>query len=105
MSTYNIKKTPDVENFEKDLDSMLTNYDYNDQKHIFQFGTIREKDSTEWDLGNAYNLLPQHGHTIIGYDSQNKIVKVANPHNYAVTTDIPLSILTKFISRLNITNL
>ena len=102
--SYFIDDDCEFTDFDKTLDSLLTKFN-NDPNRILQFGTIKRNESSEWEMGEFYNLSPQHAHSIIGYDAKNKIVKVVNPHNYSVVSEIPLGILAKFIGRLNITNL
>ena len=73
---------------------------------ILQFGTLpKGKETVESSILPEYNLVSSHGYNIVGYDSETEIVKITNPHNASVVTEIPLSKLLKYMQALIVTDL
>ncbi len=69
----------------------------NSNNFILEFGTL--SDIPE------YNIRNHHAHSIIGYDPINKMVQISQPHNYAITTEIPLDVLRKTLSNITYTKI
>lgn len=40
-----------------------------------------------------YNIQGTHAHSIVGYNPETKMVKIVNPHNASVVTEVPLETL------------
>jgi hypothetical protein len=48
-----------------------------------------------------FNINGTHAHSIVGYNPDTKMVKIANPHNYSNVTEVPLEKLHSVLNRLN----
>ena len=76
------------------------------ENFILHFATIpKDKEAVESLLLKEYNLVSSHAYIIVGYNSETGIVKISNPHNTSVVTEIPFSELIKYMNNLIITNL
>ena len=76
-----------LSDFEADLKK------YANKNYILSCSTIDDDLPSESTLEKKYNLVSGHAYTIAGYDEKNKIVKLINPHNYSIVTDVPVKIL------------
>ena len=88
------------ENIEDFLEKYANNSDY-----LLQFGTDSIDKKEQPRLSLKYNICENHAHYIVGYDSLSKIVKISNPHNSGVVTDVPLKQFARYLLTLNITKI
>ena len=74
----------------------------NNQEFMISFGTVAiPGKGMESNILSEYNLISSHAYSIVGYDTINKTVKIANPHSYAAVTEIPLATLHQYIGHLD----
>lgn len=85
------------------IENLLNNYS-NNKDYLLNFGTIPAQ-RAESNLLKEYNLVSNHAYSIIGYDPVTKKVKIANPHSYSAVTEVPIDILSKYVSHVDITRL
>jgi hypothetical protein len=75
----------------------------NDPNCLLNFATIPKKGEAAESLLNIdYNLVSSHAYSIRGYDHNNRIVKISNPHNETIITQIPLDELIKYMVSLSV---
>ncbi len=86
------------------LDTTFQKY-ANDKDYIVQIGTSDISEKRASILNLKYNIQGHHAHSIVGYDSTTKNVKVINPYQSGVITEVPISKLTNIISAITITSL
>lgn len=85
------------------LDRLLIEY-FGRSNTMLGFGTKHKNNSaTESTFLKEYNLVSQHGYSIIDYNPVTRMVTINNPHSSAVATEIPIDKLAKYMARLNIT--
>ena len=95
-------KTLSLSNLSTETTETLLQNTANNPDFMISFGTILPHGTAaESKLLPEYNLISSHAYSIVGYDTINKTVKIANPHSYAAVTEIPLDTLQKYIGNLD----
>ncbi len=95
-------KTLSLSNLSTETTETLLQNTANNPDFMISFGTILPSGTAaESKLLPEYNLISSHAYSIVGYDTINKTVKIANPHSYAAVTEIPLDTLQKYIGNLD----
>ena len=94
---YSIAKTKDDYDNEKELENDLIKLNSGD--FLIGFSVSDEGDDFE-TLEKKYDLFTRHAYSVVGYDKETKTVRIANPHNFSVTVDMPLEDFYKIIDDL-----
>ena len=78
----------------------------NNKDFILNFGTKeKENAQAESTFLKEYNLVSNHGYSIINYDEASRIVKMINPHEASEVVEIPLDKLLQYVKSLYLVSL
>lgn len=87
----------DINTIETLLSHVANNPDY-----LISFGTRPKKGAAaESAFLPEYNIVSSHAYSILGYDTNTKMVKIGNPHSFSEVTEIPLDALHQYIQHID----